>query len=99
MFFGESGLSRHVTSNTGRYQLNYNLMLSGFGALFTTDTALATTPPAENCLYFALNSPEATQSFAIVHAATADSPSRRLIDEFVETSKGLFENRKPCEMF
>lgn len=99
MFFGESGLSRHVTSNTGRYQLNYNLMLSGFGALFTTDTALATTPPAENCLYFALNSPEATQNFSIVHATTSDLPSRRLIDEFIEISKKLFEGMNPCGMF
>ena len=99
MFFGESGLSRHVTSNTGRYQLNYNLMLSGFGALFTTDTALATTPPAENCLYFALNSSEATQNFSIVHASTPDSPSRRLIDGLVEVSKRLFKNKKPYEMF
>lgn len=98
MFFGESGLSRHVTSNTGRYQLNYNLMLSGFGALFTTDTALATTPPAENCLYFALNSPEATQNFSIVHSAAGDS-SPRLIDEFVRVSTELFGNKMPCEMF
>ena len=79
--------------------MNYNLMLAGFGALFTTDTAIATTPECENCLYFALRSPDAVQKFSIVHSGAPDSSSRRLIDEFIAVSKELFDKNIPSEMF
>ncbi len=99
LFFGESGLSKHITSNTGRYRLNYNLMLAGFGALFTTDSALATTPPSEDCLYFAIDRPEAIQNFSIIYSADSNSPSRRIIDKFVECAKELFRDGKLAEIF
>ena len=99
MFFGDSGLSKHITSNTGKYSLNYNLMLAGFGALFTTDSALATTPQSDDCLYFAIDSPEAKQDFSIIHNVSPDSPSHRIIDKFVECAKELFHNEKLTNIF
>ncbi len=99
LFFGESSLSKHITSNTGSYRLNYNLMLAGFGALFTTDSALAITPPSEDCLYFAISSPEAVQNFSIIYSADSNSPSRRIIDKFVECAKELFCDGRLTEIF
>lgn len=99
LFFGESSLSKHITSNTGKYRLNYNLMLAGFGALFTTDSALATTPPSENCLYFAIDRPEAVQNFSIIYSADSSSPSRRIIDKFVECAKELFKDGILTDIF
>ncbi|MBE6549746.1 MAG: LysR family transcriptional regulator [Ruminococcaceae bacterium] len=99
LFFGESSLSKHITSNTGSYRLNYNLMLAGFGALFTTDSALAITPPSEDCLYFAIDSPEAKQEFSIIHNVSSDSASRRIIDRFVECAKELFSDGRLAEIF
>ena len=93
--FGSSKTGAHITSSSGRYQLNYNLMLAGFGALFTTDCAIATMPQSTNCVYFAFNSLVGKQSFCISHSDNNNLISRKIIHEFINTAKDLFTIDNP----
>ena len=99
MFFGESGMSRHVITSTSNHQLNYNLMRSGFGALFTTDAAIAASAPSADCLYFALRGEDTTQSFLVAYSQDADSHSRRIAGEFIRVAKSLFDGEDPLAVF
>lgn len=94
ILFGKSDISPYITSNAGRQQLNYNLMCSGFGALFTTDANIATMPPNSKCAYFMLGGPAANQSFSLVYP---QKTSESIIKEFVNTAKGLFSRKNPLK--
>ncbi|MBE6597463.1 MAG: LysR family transcriptional regulator [Ruminococcaceae bacterium] len=98
LFFGDSEVSPHVTSSTSMFQLNYNLMRAGFGALFTTDCDIATTESTDSCLFFAIDSPSATQNFSIIHSAKKDSSSFRTVNEFIATAKELFCGTDPLSV-
>ena len=93
ILFGRSDISPYVTSNTGRQQLNYNLMCSGFGALLTTDANIATMPSNPKCLYFVLGGPAAKQSFSIAYP---QQPSQ-IITDFVTTAKDLYACQHPLK--
>jgi hypothetical protein len=86
ILFGKSDIAPYITSNAGRQQLNYNLMCSGFGALFTTDANIATMPPDSKCAYFILGGPAAKQSFSVVYP---QKDSESIVKEFVNTAKTL----------
>ncbi len=95
ILLGDAGIAGHVTASSSRHQLNYNLMRSGFGALFTTDAAIATTKNNEDCIYFAIDDPEATQSFLVAYAADSDSHVLRIAKELIDTAKMLFNAENP----
>lgn len=97
ILFGSSDIAPYVTSNTGRQQLNYNLMCSGFGALLTTDANIATMPPNANCMYFVLGGPAARQSFSIVHPQREADHSAQIISKFQMTAKSLFSCEAPLK--
>lgn len=90
--FGKQELPTFVTVNSGRQQMNYNLMEAGFGALLTTDTNVATMPPNDNCMYFILDGDEVERSFSIIH------PQEQLSDiagEFIDTAQSVFACENP----
>lgn len=87
----------YVTSSLGNQQLNYNLMMAGFGALFTTDAVIATMPPNTDCLYFALRAPEAKQNFALVYKEQEHSGSAAILQAFAGVAKDLFHNEMPLQ--
>lgn len=90
ILFGNPDITPYITSSADRQQLNYNLMLAGFGAFLTTDANIATMPPSSGCMYFVLSTPAAKRNFCIVHADKDDSHSFKIINEFVATAKELF---------
>lgn len=89
-FFGKSDLSPYITSNAGRQQLNYNLMRTGFGALFTTDANIATMPDNAQCMYFIIGGSIASQSFSVIYPSNDIGSSHRITKEFVNTAKEYF---------
>ncbi len=97
ILFGKSDIFPYITSNAGRQQLNYNLMYSGFGALFTTDANIATMPPDSKCAYFMLGGPAAKQYFSIVYPQRDTDHLCRIINEFVNTAKDLFSCENPLK--
>ncbi len=97
ILFGKSDIFPYITSNAGRQQLNYNLMYSGFGALFTTDANIATMPPDSKCAYFMLDGPAAKQHFSIVYPQRDTDHLCRIINEFVNTAKDLFSCENPLQ--
>lgn len=96
-FFGKSDIAPYITSSAGRQQLNYNLMCSGFGALFTTDANMATMPPDSKCAYFILGGPASKQSFSVVYPQRDAEYLSRIINEFVNTAKDLFSCENPLK--
>ena len=96
--FEESEIETHITSTSGRQQLDYNLMYSGFGAIFTTDAVIATMPPYDDCLYFALGNKQAKRDFSMCYRKNDDSPSARIVHEFAKTAKELFSIENPLEI-
>ena len=98
LLLGDLGVSNHITTNSAKLQLNYNLMRAGFGALFTTDTAIATMPKTDDCLYFVLDNPEATRGFAVVYNSEKDGATGRIVTEFVNTAKSLFAVQNPLSL-
>lgn len=90
LLFGKADIFPYLTSNASRQQLNYNLMRSGFGALFTTDANIATMPQDSKCAYFILGGPAAKQNFSIVYPQKDDVHSSRFVTQFVNTAKDLF---------
>ena len=99
LFFGDSGISHHVTSSSARFQLNYNLMRAGFGALFTTDSAIATTVNTDDCFYFTIKSPDATRSFSIAKRSGGSISSSKITEEFIATAKEIFDTENPLTLF
>lgn len=97
LIFGESGSSAYINTSQPNQRLNYNLMQCGFGAFLTTDADVATMPSNENCIYFALQSPAAKQTFSIAHGKAADSPAFKLVDEFINTAKEFFDCENPLK--
>lgn len=95
MLFGESDMNPYITSSTGRQVLNFNLMYSGFGALFTTDAVLATMPEYGECCYFALKNPEAKQNFNIMYRKDNHTLSEKIIAEFLDTATEIFHTENP----
>ena len=97
ILFGNSDIPPYITSNAGRQQFNYNLMCSGFGALFTTDANIATLSPNPNCMYFILGGPTASQSFSMVYAKKTSDVLYRLLQEFVDISQDIFSGQTPLK--
>lgn len=95
MLFEKFDVAPYITSNTGRQQLNYNLMRSGFGALLTTDANIATMPTDTQCMYFLIGDPAARQSYSIVYPQDYSS---RIIDDFVNTATNLFACKNPLKL-
>ena len=95
MLFGEADLNPYITSNTGRQVLNYNLMHSGFGALFTTDAVVATMPDYGECCFFALKNPEASQNFNIMYRKENSCLSQKIIEEFISISSEIYKTENP----
>ena len=89
--FGDRGTVPHITSSALNLQLNFNLAEAGFGAFFSTDAAIATLPPSDDCAYFIVEATDVTQSFNIVHNKDESSHSFRLIREFVNTALDIFK--------
>ncbi len=97
ILFGKSNIFPYITSNAGRQQLNYNLMCSGFGALFTTDANIATMPPDSKCVYFILSGPAAKQNFSVVYPQRNTDHLCQITTEFVNTAKNLFLCENPLK--
>lgn len=97
LIFGDAASTPYINVSQPNQRLNYNLMTSGFGAFLTTDADIATMPPNENCIYFALQSPDAKQSFSVAHGKHSDSPKLRLINEFIHTAKEFFNCENPLK--
>lgn len=95
ILFGDTYSSHFVGVSSPNQRLNYNLMLSGFGAFLTTDSAVATMPDNDECMYFVLENPDAKQHFSLAYSATEDSSSHKLICEFVNTAKEFFDCENP----
>lgn len=97
LIFGESSSSPYINTHSPNQRLNYNLMQSGFGALLTTDADVATMPPNDNCVYFALQNPAAKQTFSIAHGKVADSPTYKLVTAFIQTAVEFFDCENPLK--
>ena len=97
ILFGESGINPFITSPLTRQQLNYNLMLAGLGALFTTDAVAITMGDKKGLLYFAIASDDAKQSFNIVYPANNSSPTAKIVSEFADISQKLFNTENPIK--
>lgn len=96
LLFGKSGISPYITTSTGNQMLNFNLMLAGFGALFTTDANIATMPQQPNFRCFVLGGPEARQQFSIVTPKGQDHNSL-LSRAFTETALNIFNTADPLK--
>ena len=88
----------HITSNLGRQQLSFNLMYSGFGAFFTTDAVIATMPPKNKCRYFAIENDYAKEFFSICYPQDESLPSYKIIKEFCQIAKNLFNTENPLQI-
>lgn len=95
MLFGDTDSAHLVGVSSPNQRLNYNLMLSGFGAFLTTDSAVAIMSDNDKCMYFVLENPNAKQHFSLAYSATEYSPSYKLICEFVNTVKEFFDCDNP----
>ena len=93
--FGKSDMTPYITASSGRQQLNYNLMRSGFGAFLTTDANIATMPASPDCLYFVLDDPAARQDFSIVCPAAEEE--RPVVQDFIGDAIALFHRLHPLE--
>ena len=97
LLFGESISSPYIKINVPHHRLNYSFMESGFGALLTTDADIATMPPNDTLVYFALQHPLAKQTFSMAHGKAPDSPSFHLVNEFVNIAKTFFDCENPLK--
>ena len=84
--FGKFSVAPHAISNTSHVLMNYNLMLSGFGALLTTDCNIVTMPPNDDCRYFILSRSAASQDFCAVYLEKENAGNMALIHSFIETA-------------
>lgn len=92
--FGKTELIPYITSNTNRQQLNYNLMLSGFGAVLTTDANIATMPSKSDCKYFVVGGPAAKQNFSMVYSKL-DKTQSLILRNFIDIAQDLFSCEHP----
>ena len=97
LIFGETDSSSYINTSSQNQKLDYNLMRTGFGALLTTDADIVTTPPDDSCIYFALKNPIAQQNFCIAHAKVPDSPTYKIVNEFVKIAKDFFDCENPLK--
>lgn len=97
LLFGKSGIAPYITTSTGNQMLNFNLMLAGFGALFTTDANIATMSPNSSCMYFVLGGAAARQNFSIVYSEKDRSHNFTALQAFVETAQMLFQSSNPLK--
>ena len=97
ILFGKTDIPPYITSSAGRQQFNYNLMCSGFGALFTSDANIATFAPNPNCVYFVLGGASASQDFSVVYSRRSTETLYRLIHEFIATAKAWFSGENPLK--
>lgn len=97
LIFGENDSSSYINTTSQNQRLDYNLMRSGFGALLTTDADIVTTSPDDSCIYFALKNPIAKQNFCIAHAKVPDSPTYKIVNEFVKIAKDFFDCENPLK--
>jgi len=92
---GKFTTAPHVTSATSRMQMNYNLMLSGFGALLTTDAHIAALPPDTGCLYFVLGNEGSLQPLSIIHPQNSQGTANLIRDHFTEIALAYFDTDNP----
>jgi len=95
LLFGKSDFTPYVTYNAGRQQLNYNLMLAGFGAFLTTDANIATMPAGADCAYFVLGGPASGPNFSIVYPAKAETGTLSARQAFVEHAIRYYADPHP----
>lgn len=98
LLFGETGITPYVTSNLSRQQLNYNLMLAGLGAFFTTDAVIATMRNDNKSLFFAIDDIEAKQSFNIIYQHDEQALSTKITKEFSTIATQLFNKDNPLKI-
>ena len=97
LLLGKSGITPYITPSAERLQLNYNLMLSGFGALFTTDAAIATMPHHPGCRYFILGGADARQDFSLVLPDRESARNHALCQAFIQTAGAVFRTASPLK--
>lgn len=97
LLFGKYSIAPHITSGTSRMQMNYNLMLNGFGALLTTDAHIAALPPDSGCMYFVLGGPSATQDFTVTYSEKDTAPDSTPLHAFIETAQEFFNCENPLK--
>lgn len=97
LIFGEIDSSSYINTAPQNQRLDYNLMRSGFGALLTTDADIITTSPDDSCIYFALKNPIAKQNFCIAHTKAPDSPTYKIVNEFVKIAESFFDCENPLK--
>jgi len=90
LLVAETDFNSHIVTTSNHFLLNYNLMLSGFGALLTTDANIAAMHPDERCVFFVIKNRRENESFSIVYSAFSGSFSKKLTEEFVSDAKKLF---------
>lgn len=99
LLLGKSDIPPYITSNAGRQQLGYNLMLSGFGAFLTTDVNIATMPASSKCMYFVLGGSDAKQRFSIIYPEKENDYTLQIIRQFVDIAKDLYSSVPPTLLF
>lgn len=97
LLFGKSDFTPYVTYNAGRQQLNYNLMLAGFGAFLTTDANIATMPPSANCTYFVLGGPASGPNFSIVWSSKEEYDAVSARQAFIEHAIRYYNDPQPLK--
>lgn len=95
---GRQSNAPYITANTSRVQINYQLMLAGFGALITTDANVALLPPSGDCVFFALGSPLATSDFSVVYSKKNPPRNMAALQAFVDTAAELFDCQEPLKL-
>ena len=88
--FGKVDTTPHITSSTSRMQMNYNLMLAGFGALLATDAHIAALPSDSGCCYFVLGGPETGQDFSIAYHTRHQDPEFAPLHAFIDIAREFF---------
>lgn len=88
--FGKVDTTPHITSSTSRMQMNYNLMLAGFGALLATDAHIAALPPDSGCRYFVLGGPETGQDFSVAYHVRYQDPEFAPLHAFIDIAREFF---------
>lgn len=97
-FFGDACLPPHVVTNSRNFTVNYNLMCAGLGALFTTDGAVATMPPTDNCLFFVLKDPLAVRRFVIARPANQEETGKHITDTFIALTQQYLSLQNPLQI-
>ena len=83
----DADVQPYAVTNSTSMQFYYNLMLAGVGAHLTTDVSIATLPPNDECVFFALDGEGTVQDFCMVYPSDAPSAVR---DAFIAVARDHF---------